>query len=217
MNEVVPTILTSDINDFTNKIKLVKNISSRVQIDVVDGIFAKIKTIDLGAVRDLGETGELKIDLHLMVEEPMGWVKRCLELVPDRIIAHIEKMDDPASFINEVINSGMEVGLAIDLNTSLESVREDVLLLADMVLILGVKAGESGQIFDKIALEKINKVREILKDLGKIGVDGGINLENIKLCKEAGANIFYVGNYLWEAEDTGKRYNELLTLVNDSR
>lgn len=217
MDEIVPTILTADINDFSSKINKVKGVCPRVQIDVIDGKFAANETVSLDSLRDLGEMGDLRVDLHLMVEEPEGWINRALELVPDRIIAHIEKMSDPTVFVNEVIESGVQVGLAIDLETPLESIREDILLLADMVLILGVKAGLGGQEFNPRAIEKIKKMREILGELGKIGVDGGLNKENIKLCKEAGANIFYVGKSFWETENLGERYNELLTLVSDSR
>lgn len=213
MFEIVPTILTADLNDFSQKISRIKGISPRVQIDVIDGKFAANETVSLDGLRDLGEMGDLRVDLHLMVEEPEGWINRALEIVPDRIIAHLEKMADPVAFINEVIESGVEVGLAIDLETSVESTREDVLLLADIILILGVKAGIGGQEFSQAALGKIKKVRGILGELGKIGIDGGINEENIKQCKEAGANIFYVGSSFWEAEDLLERYQELTKLV----
>lgn len=227
MNEIVPTILTSSLEDFSWKINALRGICSRVQVDVVDGKYSPIKTVDLGAIRpsfaeategkDLVDWGGLKIDLHLMVEEPQGWISRCLELVPDRIIAQVEKMADPFNFVNEVVESGCQVGLALDLDTEVEKVSEDIYLLADMVLILGVKAGQGGQEFNEKVLEKIKKIREILGENGKIGIDGGVNKENIKLCKEAGANIFCVGTSFWEAENLGKRYNELLTLLNDGR
>lgn len=213
MFEIIPTILTNDIEDFSKKINSIKGICPRAQIDVVDGKFAEKKTLDLEAIRDLGEIVELKIDLHLMVEEPQGWISRALEIVPDRIIAHIEKMADPWSFVNEVIESGTQVGLAIDLETPVEKVSNDIYLLTDLVLLLGVKAGTGGQEFNPRVLEKIGKIREILGESGKIGVDGGLDDQNIRLCKEAGANVFYIGNSFWQAEDLGKRYNELLKLI----
>jgi len=222
--EIVPTILTANIDDFSQKIRRVKDICTRVQIDVIDGKFAPNKTVDLGGLRELGGVGELKVDLHLMAEEPLGWISRCLEIIPDRIIGHVEKMIDPAVFVNEVIESGVEAGLALDLATPIESVREDVLLLADLVVILGVKAGIGGQEFHLETLEKIKKVRNVLGEVGKIGVDGGISKENILYCKDAGANIFYVGKSFWEApnqngsgqaEDLEKRYNELLEVISN--
>ncbi len=214
MAEIVPTILTSDIEDFTHKIGLLKGIVPRVQIDVVDGKFAAAKTVDLSAIRDLIDLGDLKIDLHLMVEEPLGWISRCLEIVPDRIVAQMEKMTEPLSFISEIIESGSQVGLALDLETPVENYSEDIYLLADIVVLLGVKAGTGGQGFNPIVLEKIKKMRKILGETGKIGVDGGLNEENIKLCQKAGANVFYVGTNFWQTEDPGGRYNELLQQIS---
>lgn len=214
MNEIVPTILTADIEDFSRKIEAVKEICPRVQIDVVDGKFALGKTVDLSAIRDLADLGDLKIDLHLMVEEPLGWISRCLELVPDRIIGQVEKMVDPLSFVNEIIEGGAQVGLALDLETPIESCSEDLYLLADLVLLLGVKAGNSGQEFNPVVLEKIKKIRGIVGETGKIGVDGGINSANIVSCQKAGANVFNIGSFFWQGENLGKRYNELLELVS---
>ncbi len=216
MVEIVPTILTSDIEDFSHKIDLLKGIVPRVQIDVVDGKFATAKTVDLSAIRDLIDLGDLKIDLHLMVEEPLGWISRCLEIVPDRIVAQMEKMTEPLSFINEIIESGAQVGLALDLETPVENYSEDIYLLADIVVLLGVKAGTGGQGFNPMVLEKIKKMRKILGETGKIGVDGGLNGENIKLCQKAGANIFYIGTNFWQTEGNEKRYNELLQQISKS-
>jgi len=218
MNEIVPTILTSEIEDFSRKINSLRGVCPRVQIDIIDGKFAPAKTIDLSAIRDLIDLGDLKIDLHLMVEEPSCWISRCLELVPDRIIAQMEKMADPLGFVNEIIESGAQVGLALDLETPMKNYSEDIYLLADIVVLLGVKAGMGGQGFNPVVLEKIKKMRKILGDPpvggGKIGVDGGLNGENIKLCQKAGANVFYVGTDFWQAENSEKRYNELLKLLD---
>lgn len=216
MNEIIPTILTSDIEDFSRKMNSLKGVCSRVQIDISDGKFFGNKTVDLEAIRDLGETGDFKVDLHLMVEEPQGWISRALEIVPDRIIAQVEKTADPLGFVHEVIESGTQVGLAVDLETPLDFISEDIYLLTDLILLLGVRAGKGGQEFDPRVLEKIKKMRGILGELGKIGVDGGLNSQNIILCKNSGANIYCVGNSLWQAEDLEKRYNELLGLISKS-
>lgn len=213
MIEIVPTILTNDLEDFSLKLRRLEGVCNRVQIDVIDGKFFGNKTLDLELLKDLHEESSLKVDLHLMVEEPQNWITRCLELLPDRIIGHVEKMSNPTGFISEVIESGVGVGLALDLDTPADIISDDLYLLTDVVLILGVKAGIGGQEFDQRAIEKIKKIKGILGDLGNVGVDGGINEKNIMICKEAGANIFCVGNSFWSADDLQKRYNELLTLI----
>lgn len=230
MPEIVPTILTSDFNEFSRKIKLAKGIVERVQIDVIDGKFAPKKTVTLEGIRDLvdagppalvpsgtGPVGGLRLDLHLMVDKPEDWVNRSLELLPDRIIGQVEMMSDPKEFVSRVVEGGVEAGIALDLETPVESVAEEIYHLADLILILGVKAGMGGQEFAGRALKKIEQVKKIVGDLVKIGVDGGLNEKNIISCRKMGAEIFYIGNGFWGAEDLGKKYNELLELISEKR
>lgn len=213
MVEIVPTILTSDFNDFTEKITLVREVVPRVQIDVVDGKFAPKKTIPLEGMRELADMKDLRLDLHLMVEKPEDWINRGLELLPDRIIGHIEMMSDPKDFMRRTIEGGVEAGLALDLETPVEVISDEVYHSADLILVLGVKAGIGGQEFDRKTLKKIEKISNIVGNLVKIGVDGGLNDKNIPFCKSSGAEIFYVGGAFWEAKDLNYRYNELLELV----
>lgn len=218
MSEIVPTILTSDLDEFNEKLILAHETVPRVQIDVIDGKFAGRKTVDLSEMIDLREMTDLKRDLHLMVSEPENWITRSLEVLPDLLIGQVEMMSDPLKFINEVVESGMQVGVALDLETPIEKVTEEIYRMADLVLILAVPAGAGGQEFDRRAVEKIKKIREIRQlaegSLGKIGVDGGLNDENILLCKDAGADVFYVGATFWQAEDLNSRYNGLSKLVS---
>lgn len=211
MAEIVPTILTADFSDYSKKLGLLEGVVDRVQVDVIDGKFVNNKTIPLESLRGL-ETN-LKIDLHLMVKNPEEWVNRALEILPDRIISQVEMMKDPKNFISQVVEGKVAVGVALDLETAVEGIDEEIYRMSDLVLIMSVKAGEGGQSFDPRTIGKIEKVKKILGDLGKIGVDGGLDEVSIKLCKQAGANIFYVGKTFWEAEDLQARYNELVNLV----
>lgn len=217
MNEIIPTILTSDLDDFNEKLILAREVVGRVQIDIVDGKFAEKKTVDLSEMVDLKEITDLKKDLHLMVNEPEKWITRSLEVLPDLLIGQVEMMSDPLKFINEVVESGMQAGIALDLETPVDKVSEEVYRTSDLVLVLAVKAGMGGQDFDLRAVDKIKKIREMLGGPpaggGKIGIDGGLTDENILLCKNAGANVFYVGQSFWQAEDLNLRYNELLKLL----
>lgn len=217
MAEIVPAILTADFNEFSQKIDLVKGVVERVQIDVIDGKFAPKKTVTLEGIRNLADAGPpaggLRLDLHLMVDKPEDWVNRSLELLPDRIIGQVEMMSDPKEFVSRVVEGGVEAGIALDLETPVESVAEEIYHLADLILILGVKAGMGGQEFASRALKKIEQVKKIVGDLVKIGVDGGLNEKNIISCRKMGAEIFYIGNSFWGAEDLGKKYNELLELI----
>ena len=211
ITEIVPTILTADFSEIVEKVKEIESFVPRLQVDILDGKFAANRTVSLEALA--GFDFKTRVDFHLMVKDPQEWVDRALLAIPDRIIGQVEMMSDPTAFINKVIDSGVEVGIALDLPTPVEAVAEEIYCLANMVLILAAKAGFSGQEFDKQALTKIQKVREIVGNAVGIGVDCGLNEKNIPLCQKAGANVFCVSSTFWSAEDLAKRYNELLVLI----
>ena len=211
MNEIIPTILTKDPNELREKLLLLDGIVPKVQIDVIDGIFVGNKTFDLSALKDFDH--QLKTALHLMVKDPLDWINRSRDVLADRITGQIEMMSDLKFFLEEVAASGMEVGLAIDLETNIEKIPADLYPLADQVLLMAVKAGYSGQEFNPTVLDKIRGIRAIGGSLVQIGIDGGLNEGNILKCKEAGANVFYVGKTFWEAGDLKARYEELTALI----
>lgn len=212
MVEVVPTILTSDLADFVAKTKALSEITDRVHLDIIDGRFADNQTISLESLKNYEIP--LKIDLHLMVKEPEDWVHRALEILPERILGQVEMMFDPARFVQETLDGGARVGLAIDLETPLSVVSEKIYHLVDMILLLGVKAGFGGQKFDQRVLAKITEARKIVGEWVDIGVDGGLDEESISLCQKAGANVFYVGSNFWQAPDLAGKYQKLVSLVN---
>lgn len=210
MAEIIPTILTKDYLELQNKIKSVEGIVPRIQIDVIDGVFVSNKTFNLDHVKDFDHS--LKVDVHLMVKEPAGWVGKCLMILANRVIGQVEMMGDYQEFIKRVLNSGMDVGLALDLETSVEKVPREIYHQLDLVLLMSVKAGFGGQKFNPKVLEKIRTIKKMVGDLVDIAVDGGLDEKNIVECKRVGASIFYVGKTFWEAEDLRKRYEELTKL-----
>lgn len=213
--EIVPTILTADFEEFSQKIKLLSGITDRVQVDFVDGKFAPKQTVSLEMIKTIRELETMRIDLHLMVKEPVDWIARALEIFPDRIIAQVEMMKDPMEFISELAETGVEVGLGLDLETPISVVSDEAYFSVDLILLMAHKAGESGLVFNPKVLDKIAQVSKMVGEGAEIAVDGGLNQENIKLCRKNGVNIFYVGGSFWQAEDLEKRYNELMGLLNN--
>jgi len=211
MNEIVPAILTKDNNDLKAKFLSLESLVPRVQVDIIDGVFADNKTVDLTAIRSLRRS--FKLDLHLMVKEPAKWINRSREVMADNLIAQVEMMTDSQKFLGEVVNAGMRVGLALDLVTPVERIPAEVYLKLNSVLLMAVPAGFSGQQFNSQVLEKIKKIKGIVGDLVEIIIDGGLNEENILKCKKVGANTFVVTTAFWEAKDLRERYQQLVTLI----
>ncbi|OGY12408.1 MAG: hypothetical protein A3F61_02400 [Candidatus Blackburnbacteria bacterium RIFCSPHIGHO2_12_FULL_41_13b] len=203
--EIIPAILTNDPKELEEKIKLVAPLRSesfggvkRIQIDIIDGVFAENKTIDLAAVGQI-ESG-LEIDVHLMVKEPVDWVEKSVRAMGDRIIGQVEMMSNQAEFIGKVQETGHQVGLALDLDTPVSVLDETLFTLVDVILLMSVKAGFGGQKFSELAIEKIRELAEIRekdKTNFKICVDGGIEEENIKQIADTGADEVAVGSSLF--------------------
>jgi ribulose-phosphate 3-epimerase len=145
----------------------------------------------------------LNLDFHLMTKEPALWVERALRGGADRVIGQIEGMSDQVAFIGKVAEVGLSVGLALDLDTGIDKIDPTILSNLDVVLVMSVKAGFSGQEFDKRALAKVKELGELrAKDDTpfKICVDGGITEENIREVVKAGADEVAIGKRIFDGD-----------------
>jgi len=210
MVEVIPTILTSDPREAEEKIARLDGLVKKVQIDVIDGVFAQNKTIEPSAVEGI-ETS-LGLDFHLMTKEPALWVERAVRAGADRIIGQIEMMADQVTFLGKVQEKGISVGLAIDLPTPVSSLDATILNNLDVVLVMSVKAGFGGQDFNEAALAKIKELDGLRqKDITpfKICVDGGVTPELMEKLAKAGADEVAVGRlFAGEPEENLKKYGQ---------
>ena len=201
MIEVVPTILTNDPLELKELINEAEEVVSGVQIDVLDGQFAKNKTVDPSIFEKI-ETN-IKLDFHLMTKEPVDWIEKATRAMADRIIGQIEMMENQMEFIEKVIETGTLVGLAIDMDTPVSELDPEVLLSLDAILVMSVPAGFGGQEFNDKVIEKIktlNKKREKENLKYKICVDGGITTKVAKKLVEAGADELFIGKRLFDGD-----------------
>lgn len=198
MLEIIPAILTNDPKELEAKISAVEGLVGRIQIDIIDGVFTDNKTIGLEAVGQI-ESG-LGVDVHLMVKQPVDWVEKSTRAMADRIIGQIEMMSDQFEFVAKVQETGHQVGLALDLDTQVSKIEDEMLKIVDVVLLMSVKAGFGGQEFDHKVLEKVKELdslREGDPSPFRICVDGGIGTDNIKSVADAGADEVVVGSSLY--------------------
>ena len=167
-------------------------------LDVVDGKFAKYKTINYEYFDQLREKSPLLFDCHLMVVEPQKIINKYIKSPVNIISMHYESFEDKEVMVKtlkRVKKAGKMVGLAIDLDTKIEVIDPYIKYL-DLVLILAVKAGKGGQEFNKSAIDKIKYVRKLKPEI-LIEVDGGINSKTGPTCIKAGADILSVGSYVY--------------------
>ncbi len=212
MIEIIPAILTNNAAEFDSLMARAEGVSKRIHIDIIDGVFVDNHTVLPSHMIDY-ET-ELLVDYHLMVDEPISWVDRCVSGQADRIIGHIEKMHDQVAFVGKVQSIGTSVGLAIDLHTPVGRLDSTILTNLDVVLVMSIKAGFGGQEFRDETIKKIKRLSELRQRNGfkyKICVDGGINPENIRRVHLSGADEVSVGRRLYEGSiaDNINKYRQV--------
>lgn len=190
MFKIIPAILTNNFAELKQKLESINGITDKVHIDIADTAFSPSPTIRPNLLKRLNR--EFLFDFHLMVENPLHLIEQFRSLPTDTVIAQVEYMKDQRLFINEVKKMGARAGLALDIQTPVSSLSQELLGRVDVVLVMGVKAGASGQVFRPEALAKIKRLKSIKDKYGKrfaIMVDGGVNKDTVAKIHQAGADV----------------------------
>ena len=196
MASIAPTINATSPEDYARRINNVKGFVRRLHVDVGDGVFTGVKTVGLSQVYDIDG---IPLDLHLMMAHPESQMEDIISLQPQLVIVHYEADFDRDAFFKELRSMGIKVGLAINVETTVEQVKSCLAFL-DHLLVFTGKLGHNGGEFRADCLEKIAEARAINPEL-EIAVDGGLNQETSRLAVEAGANLLDVGSFIHDADD----------------
>lgn len=204
--EIIPAILVESQEEFVERIQQCEDFAETVQWDVMDGQFVDHITFgDIAALQDVDTV--LTIEAHLMVEHPEELLAD-LELAGiDRVVAHAESTDDLRGLVSKMKEHDFEVVVAINPETPV-SVLEPVMKDLDGVLVMTVVPGSGGQSFLTSQLPKIQALRKRYPALN-IAVDGGVNLETIRMAKDAGANRFETNSAIFNAPDPVSAFEQL--------
>lgn len=200
MYEVIPGILEKDWNEIERKIEIVKPFAKAIHIDIIDGKFAPNTTF-LDPKPFQKYTNEIFFELHMMVESPIQYLKSFAGAGFKRFIGHVEMMPDQDEFVAQAQLLG-EVGLAIDGPTDLSKVKVPYGDL-DCILLMTIKAGESGQTFNPEYLKKVETLRSAMQNQGQflpIEIDGGINDVTIVKAKNVGATRFVSTSFIFNGD-----------------
>lgn len=212
---IAPSTDPCAVKDLTKYVKELEDAGADlIHCDIMDGKFVERRTYDYMILAFLRKSTKLKLDVHLMVQNPASVAKNYVRYGADRIIIHYESFRDKIELVGAVQmikKLGVEVGVAINPKTPVK-VLDTILKYVDLVLVMSVEPGKSGQQFIKDSLVKIaylNKKRaeDCLNFL--IEVDGGINSINAPIIAVSGADILVSGSAIYNAENKAQIIQEM--------
>ncbi|MBL7214400.1 MAG: ribulose-phosphate 3-epimerase [Phycisphaerae bacterium] len=199
--EIAPSILSADFASLASEIAQVTAQGIQVvHLDVMDGHFVPNITIGPPVVKWIRQCTDAVLDTHLMITDPEKYAPEFIKAGSDHITFHIETVDDPAVFIDELRSQGVTVGVTLNPETPVKSI-EAVARLCDMVLVMTVHPGFGGQSFIDEAAQKCRQVRQIVGPGVRIEVDGGIDATTVATAKNYGADTFVAGNAIFGQKD----------------
>lgn len=194
------SILSADFSNLKRDIELAELAGiDMVHIDVMDGVFVPNISVGPFIVETVRKLTKLPLDVHLMTVNPERYVKDFISAGSDRICFHFEATNHHHRFAENVKTYGKEVGVALNPSTPV-SILEDILPFVDFVTIMSVDPGFGGQSFIKTSFRKVSSLRRMITNLAlsvEIEVDGGINIENIKVLKKQGVDVAAVGSAIF--------------------
>lgn len=211
-NIVSASILSADLLNLQSEIrKLEENNIDWVHFDVMDGVFVPNISYGIPVLAQIDRKTDMFLDVHLMITDPLKYVKEFDKAGADMITFHIESKSNTMETIRTIQETDCNIGIAIKPNTPAEDVFPYVPFV-DMVLVMTVEPGFGGQKFMDMS-DKIRKIREYADKNGYeellIQVDGGIDDKTAPIIKAAGANVLVSGSYLFKAENMADAVRKL--------
>jgi len=200
--EISVSVLNS-LDRIQDTIKLNSTDCDYLHIDVMDGKFVFDKQFSINEIIELIKFSNKKIDIHLMVEDPLNYIDKLVNYNIEYVTFHEEINKNINEIIDILKRNNIKVGLSIKPNTSISNIIK-YLDKIDLVLIMSVEPGKGGQHFIESSLDKVKELKKIIKEKNlnlKIEIDGGVKDTNIKLIKDTGVDIAVVGSFITKSND----------------
>lgn len=210
--KIAPSILSADFANLGQDVKMVEELGADyIHVDVMDGHFVPNITFGPNVVAAIRPITKLPLDCHLMIEQPELYVADFANAGADIINVHVEATPHIHRVLQLIKSLGVKAGVTINPGTPVAAIAH-VLSMADLVLVMTVNPGFGGQKFIPEMMEKVAELATLRDEKGyayEIEVDGGVTAETIGACKEAGADVFVAGSYIYDAEEPGARIQAL--------
>ncbi len=204
MIQIAPSILSADFTRLADEVRAVERAGAdRIHVDVMDGRF--VPNISMGPfiVEAIDSLTDLPLEAHLMIEDPDRYIDVFMDAGADVIIVHQENTPHLHRVVQSVKEKGKQAGVALNPATPAH-VLDDVIEELDLVLVMSVNPGFSGQRFIETVLPKIRQVRKTIADRGiscDLEVDGGVNADTAPAVVSAGVNVLVAATAVFKHPD----------------
>ena len=202
--------LTVDYANVEKSLAPLLNDLDYIHLDVMDGVFVPNISFGYSFIKSLRKITNLPFDTHLMIQNPISYIKNFAEAGSQYITFHYEASSDVMETINLIKSYNVKAGISIKPNTTVEEI-EHLLPYLDMVLIMSVEPGFGGQKFMPSSIDKVKRLSQLKNEKGYnylINIDGGINGETAKLVSDY-CDLVVSGSYVVNAEEPLENLNVL--------
>lgn len=201
--KIAPSVLSADYANFETELKKLEASGAEyAHLDVMDGHFVPNISFGAGVVASMRPHSKMVFDCHLMVSNPEHHIEEFARAGADIISIHVEATPHIHGALQKIRAAGVKPSVVINPGTPVEAIK-NVLNLVDQVLVMTVNPGFGGQAF---LPETMGKIRELvaLREANQLNfnieVDGGIDDKTIQMAREAGANVFVAGSYVFKGD-----------------
>ena len=188
-----------------------------LHLDVMDGVFVPNISMGLTVISSIRKATDLFFDTHLMIVDPIRYIKDFADAGADLINFHLEAAEDPEAVIREIRAVGKPAGITIKPGTPVEALRPYVNLV-DLILIMSVEPGFGGQSYIPASTQKVADLRKMIDESGshaKIEIDGGVTPKNAEEILLAGADILVAGSAVFKnsISENVKSFSEIFARI----
>ena len=217
MKIIAPSMLSCDFGKLVDEIEMVNQSEAGwFHLDIMDGVFVPNITFGTPILEVFKKYATKHLDAHLMIINPENYIEKFASLGAKTITVHFEACNNLINTINQIKKLDVKAGIAINPDTALSSL-ESVISEIDLVCLMSVFPGFSGQKFIPETFVRLEKLKQIItKNHSKamIQIDGGVDLDNAKKLVSLGADILVAGSFVFKSEDAFNTIKKLNSVIN---